>query len=96
VLVVAGGESKQVAKLSRSSIATLAAGGIVALGVGGILLFTSYTLINANIATPLSSISPLFSLLLARQYVGEKATPRNIVGAVLIVVGVVIITLFEA
>jgi drug/metabolite transporter (DMT)-like permease len=96
VLVVAGGESKQVTKLSKSSIAALAAGGIVALGVGGILLFTSYTLINANIATPLSSISPLFSLLLARHYIGEKATPRNIVGAVLIVIGVVVITLFEA
>jgi drug/metabolite transporter (DMT)-like permease len=96
VMVVAGGESKQVTELSKISIATLAVAGIVALGVGGILLFTSYTLINANIATPLSSISPLFSLLLARQYAGEKATARNIVGAVLIVVGVVIISFFEA
>jgi drug/metabolite transporter (DMT)-like permease len=68
--------------------------GILALGVGGILLFTSYSLIDANIATPLSSISPLFSLVLARQYAGEKATSRIIIGAVLIVIGVVLVSLF--
>jgi drug/metabolite transporter (DMT)-like permease len=92
LLVVVGRESKQVAKLSKISFATLAAAGIIALGVGGILLFTSYSLIDANIATPLSSISPLFSLVLARHYSGEKATTRIIAGALLIVVGVVLVT----
>lgn len=96
VLVIAGRESKQVTKLSRMNTATLGVAGILALGVGGILLFTSYSLINANIATPLSSISPLFSLALARQYAREKTTLRNIVGTVLIVVGVVVVSLFAA
>lgn len=95
-LVIAGRETKQVTKLSRINIAALGAAGIIALGVGGILLFTSYSLIKANIATPLSSISPLFSLLLARQYAGEKTTIRNTVGAVLIVAGVVMVSLFAA
>jgi drug/metabolite transporter (DMT)-like permease len=92
VLVVAGRESKRVMRLSKASVATLAAAGIIALGVGGILLFTSYSLIDANIATPLSSISPLFSLALARRYSGEKATTRIVAGAILIVVGVVFVT----
>ena len=94
VLVVAGRESKQVKRLSRASVATLAAAGIIALGVGGILLFTSYSLIDANIATPLSSISPLFSVILARHYSGEKAPARIATGAILIVVGVVFVTFF--
>jgi drug/metabolite transporter (DMT)-like permease len=93
-LVVVGRESRQVTKLSRTNIAALGVAGILALGVGGILLFTSYSLIDANIATPLSSISPLFSLVLARQYAGEKATSRIIIGAVLIVIGVVLVSLF--
>jgi DME family drug/metabolite transporter len=95
VLVVAGRESKEVTKLSKKAVATLAAAGIIALGVGGILLFTSYSLIDANIATPLSSISPLFSLALARHYSGEEATVRIILGAILIVIGVVLVTFFS-
>jgi len=93
-LVVVSKESKQVSMLSKKSVAILGAAGIIALGVGGILLFTSYSLINANIATPLSSISPLFSLVLARRYAGETTTVRVVLGAILIVTGVMLVSIF--
>jgi drug/metabolite transporter (DMT)-like permease len=96
VLVFASGESKRVARLDKTSTVTLGLAGILALGVGGILLFTSYSLINANIATPLSSTSPLFSLVLARRYAGEKATLKVIIGAILIVIGVMLVSVFAS
>jgi DME family drug/metabolite transporter len=93
LMFVAGRGSRQIRKLSKIDFALLAVAGILALAVGGILLFTSYQLINANIATPLSSTSPFFSLILARQYAGEKATYRIILGTIFIVFGVALVSI---
>lgn len=73
----------------------LAVAGVLALGVGGILLFLSLSLVDASIAIPLSSVSPLFSLMLAKRYSGERITPRIIMGAALIVVGVVLVSFYN-
>jgi drug/metabolite transporter (DMT)-like permease len=94
LMFAAGRGSKQIRKLNKIDFALLAVAGILALAIGGILLFTSYSLIDANIATPLSSTSPFFSLILARRYAGEKATSRIILGTILIVFGVALVSIF--
>jgi DME family drug/metabolite transporter len=92
VMIIGARESSQLTKLSRIDTVALAIAGILALGVGGVLLFLSLSLIDAARAIPLSSISPLLSLVLARQYSGEKVTMKVIIGTALIVTGVVLIT----
>ncbi len=94
LLFVASRGSRQIRKLNRIDFTLLAVAGILALAIGGILLFTSYVLINANVATPLSSTSPFFSLILARHYAGEKATSRIILGTIFIVFGVALVSIF--
>jgi len=92
ISVVAAGESKQLKKTTRFDVGALASAGILALGVGGTLLFISQTLIENSRAIPLSSISPLFSLVLASHYSGEKVTTRIAIGTILIVAGVILVT----
>jgi DME family drug/metabolite transporter len=92
VMIIGARESSQLRKLSRIDTVALAVAGILALGVGGVLLFLSLSLIDAARAIPLSSISPLLSLVLARQYSGERVTIKVIIGTILIVTGVVLIT----
>mgnify|MGYP006269183815 CR=1 FL=1 len=93
--VVAARESKQVRKMTKIDVGALAVAGILALGVGGILLFVSQTLIENSRAIPLSSISPLFSLVLASHYGGEKVTTKIILGTILIVTGVILVTFYD-
>lgn len=64
------------------------------LGLGGILLFVSLSLIAASRAIPLSSVSPLLSLLLTSLYAGEKVTAKVVVGTILIVMGVVLVSFY--
>jgi DME family drug/metabolite transporter len=94
LMFAAGRGSRQIRKLSKIDFTLLAVAGILALAIGGILLFTSYLLINANIATPLSATSPFFSLILARHYAGEKATSKIILGTIFIVFGVALVSIF--
>nr|MDO8100814.1 DMT family transporter [Candidatus Njordarchaeota archaeon] len=90
--VVATRESKQLRKITRADVSALAAAGILALGIGGTLLFISQTLIENSRAIPLSSISPLFSLVLASHYSGERVTTKIVIGTILIVTGVILVT----
>jgi DME family drug/metabolite transporter len=92
--IVAARESKQLRKMTRADVGALALAGILALGVGGILLFMSQTMIENSKAVPLSSISPLFSLLLASHYSREKITAKIVMGTILIVTGVILVTFF--
>jgi len=92
--VVAAGESNQIRKLTRVDVTILAAGGMLAIGLGGILLFSSLALIDASRAIPLSSTTPLFSLVLASIYSGEKVGTRIVVGTILIVTGIILVTFY--
>jgi len=92
ISVFAAGESKQLKKMTRFDVSALASAGILALGVGGTLLFLSQTLIENSRAIPLSSVSPLFSLVLASHYIREKVTMRIAIGTILIVAGVILVT----
>jgi uncharacterized membrane protein len=69
----------------------LSAGGILALGVGGILLLVGISLIGVARAVPLSSTTPLYAPLLAMSLLKEKVTVKIISGAVLTVLGILLV-----
>ena len=94
IAVIAVGELNQIRKLTRVDVTIPAAGGVLEIGLGAILLFSSLALIDASRAIPLSSISPLFSLVLASTYSGEKVVTKNVVGTILIVAGIILVTFY--
>jgi len=77
--------------LTKRDIVALAAGGILELGIGGLLLFESLNLTDASRAIPLSSTTPLFTLVLATRYTGEKMLTKLAVGTIFTIAGIMII-----
>jgi len=92
--VIAAGDLNRIRKLTRVDVTIPAVGGMLEIGLGAILLFSSLALTDASRAIPLSSVSPLFSLVIASIYSGERVGTRNVVGTVLIVAGIILVTFY--
>ena len=67
------------------------AAGLIALGCGALLFFYAIQEIGAARAAVLASLSPIFTLLLAAVFLGEKPNRRQVSGVALAVVGVVLL-----
>jgi len=80
-------------KLSWRAIVLLCVGGLVANGLGWLLMNYSFLNIAEAQAVPISSTTPLFSTLAGFAFFREKLTRDNTLGALLVVVGVVLIFL---
>jgi drug/metabolite transporter (DMT)-like permease len=78
-------------KLNWRAIVLLCVGGLVANGLGWLLLNYSFLNIAEAQAVPISSTTPLFSMLAGLMLFHEKMTRRNTLGALLVVLGVVLI-----
>jgi drug/metabolite transporter (DMT)-like permease len=78
-------------KMKKKTVATLTVGGLVALGLGWFFLAYSFIGIPETQAIPISSTTPLFSTVAAVVLLHEKATARNALGAIIIVVGIFMI-----
>jgi DME family drug/metabolite transporter len=81
-------------KVRRKTAATLIVGGIVALGLGWFFLTYSLALKTLESrAASISSTTPLFSALAGVFLLHEKITTRNVLGSVIVVVGIFLIFL---
>jgi DME family drug/metabolite transporter len=78
-------------KMQKRTVILLIVGGIVALGVGWFLLACSFTETLESQAVPISSTTPLFSTLVGILLLREKTTSKNVLGSVIIVVGIFLI-----
>lgn len=80
-------------RMGRKTAAASIVGGVFALGVGWFLLSYSFTLTSQAISVPISSTTPLFSTLAAVLLLREKATVRNSLGSIMIVLGIFLLFL---
>jgi DME family drug/metabolite transporter len=80
-------------KVSRKTILLLCIGGLVANAVGWLLMNYSFLNIAESQAVPISSTTPLFSVLAGYAMFHEKMTLNNTIGAAIIVLGVVLVFL---
>jgi DME family drug/metabolite transporter len=80
-------------RLQKKTAATLTLGGLVALGIGWFLLAYSFLGIPESQAVPISSTTPLFSTLIGVTLLREKATSENILGSIIVVVGIFLVFL---
>jgi len=56
-----------------------------------LLSLTSLHLIEAGVAASITAIAPLFAMLIAARFHGERLTWRSLVGSVLAIAGVVVL-----
>ncbi|WP_457550341.1 EamA family transporter [Archaeoglobus sp.] len=79
------------AKLTIKSITFLLIAGIIASGVAMIVYFQALKLSQASRIVPITSIYPLFTVIFSALLLGENVSPKVVIGAVLIVVGLSLI-----
>jgi DME family drug/metabolite transporter len=80
-------------KVGRKTAVASIVGGIFALGVGWFLLSYSFTVTSQSISVPISSTTPLFSTLAGVLLLHEKATVRNFLGSIMVVLGIFLLFL---
>jgi DME family drug/metabolite transporter len=80
-------------RMKRTTVAILIIGGIIALGIGWFFLAYSFVTIPESQAVPISSTTPLFSTLVGVTLLREKVTARNVIGSIVIVVGIFLVFL---
>lgn len=71
----------------RSEVVSAMLGGLVSVGLGDMIYLVGLSLTQANIAVPLSSSTPIFSVILAAVFMRERITTRSVLSSVLVVVG---------
>jgi len=81
------------ATLPLRGVAALLAGVILGMVLGDVLQFTAMTRIGVARAMPISSCFPLFTIVIAAIFLGERITGRTVIGAVLVIAGVVLVAL---
>jgi drug/metabolite transporter (DMT)-like permease len=77
---------------SLKAVLMLAGAGIIHFVVGRLLAYDAFRIIGANRATPITQISPIFTVLLSWLFLQENTTGFIIFGALLMMAGVVLIT----
>lgn len=78
-------------KIKIKTCFILGLAGFIALGLGWISLSIGLVLIGAAKAVPISSITPLFSLIIGKAFLKEKFGINIIIGAITIFIGIILI-----
>ncbi len=80
------------AKLTFKSVALLLIAGIIASGIAMVVYFQALRLSQASKVVPITSIYPLFTVIFSALILGENVSPKVVVGAILIVVGLSLVS----
>ncbi len=80
------------AKLTFKSVVLLLIAGIIASGIAMVVYFQALRLSQASKVVPITSIYPLFTVIFSALILGENVSPKVVVGAILIVVGLSLVS----
>jgi drug/metabolite transporter (DMT)-like permease len=78
--------------ITIKALLMLAAAGVIHFVAGRLLAYDAFRIIGANRATPITQISPIFTVLLSWLFLQEKTTGFIIFGAFCMMAGVLLIT----
>jgi DME family drug/metabolite transporter len=87
-LLVALGKVGALTGLPLNVVAIVVVSGVIGLGIGDTLYLLGLKSVGVSVAVPLAATYPLFSLVWATVLLGEPVTALAIAGAVLILVGI--------
>jgi len=77
--------------LNRVTLLFALIGGLFGIGIGDFFFYMSLNNIDASISAALTTVSPLFTLLLAVIYLREEIKLNQVIGTTLIVLGVTLV-----
>jgi len=78
-------------KLSRIQLFLALLSGLISLGIGDNLLYLALDSTNTNIVAPLTSLTPIFSALIAIIFLGEKVSTKTIIATLLVTTGTMLL-----
>jgi DME family drug/metabolite transporter len=85
--LISYGNKSPIKKMTKTQLSIAFISGLTALGLGDTLLYLSLDSTNINIVAPLTSITPIFSAIIAILFLGEKISIKTIVGTLLVTAG---------
>ncbi len=88
--VLASGTIREI-NLDPYAVTYLIVGTLVGLAFGTTVFLKGLKMVDASLASPLSSTSPFFVIVMSFLFIGERITAGIILGAVLIFAGVVLL-----
>jgi drug/metabolite transporter (DMT)-like permease len=80
-------------KWTKNQVILALFSGLLALGIGDTLLYVGLVSTNINIIAPLTSITPVFSAIIAILFLGEQISKKIITGTLLVTVGTLLLFL---
>lgn len=83
------------ANLTVETVAVFAVGGLVGTALGRLAVFTGVDRVGATINTAGQNTRPVFAMLLAVLFLGERVTLVTVAGIVVLVVGLITLSLAE-
>lgn len=86
------GKLAELSTLSGETLFWIILSGLVGLGLGDTLYLFSLKLIGVSKTVPISSAYPLFSIIPAILFLGEKVSVSLVLGALLVVLGLYMVT----
>jgi transporter family protein len=78
--------------LTTKNIAYLLLAGIIAGGFAMVVYFKALKLTQASKVVPITSIYPLITVVFSAILLGEDINPKVVIGAILIVLGVMLVS----
>lgn len=86
-------EPGDLAAIPGRTIGVLLVSVLLSMVIGDILQFTAVRRLGVSLSLPISSCYPIFTLIIAAIFLSEALTPRAIGGALLVIVGVILVAL---
>ncbi len=80
------------AKLTFKNVVYLLIAGVIASGIAMVIYFQALKVSQASRVVPITSVYPLFTVIFSALILGENVSPKVVVGAVLIVVGLSLVS----
>ena len=83
--------NKSPEKIKKIQLITVLLSGLISLGIGDTLLYLALDSTNTNIVAPLTSLTPIFSAIIAILFLGEKVSKKTIIATVLVTAGTMLL-----
>jgi drug/metabolite transporter (DMT)-like permease len=92
IAISVGGQWSNLLHISGKALAMLVATGVIHYNIGRLLAYDAFRFIGANRATPVTQISPVFTVLLSWIFLSESLTVFVALGAACMMVGVFLVS----
>jgi drug/metabolite transporter (DMT)-like permease len=83
--------NKSPKKITKMQLFLALLSGLISLGIGDTLLYLALDSTNTNIVAPLTSLTPIFSAIIAILYLGEKVSTKTIIATLLVTTGTILL-----